>query len=442
MSKGSSALRLEVVEGPQAGLGLDLEGPVIVGRSSARATFVLKDSEASRRHASLIPQGQSVNVQDLGSTNGTFVNDERIDERRMVGVGDRLRIGTSVIEVQPGPGFEEPATAAAEEEPAPADAEPATEDEAEAELETQVEPAVEAEAAVAEAEPEPAEPEPEPVAEADPTAEELEAEPVEGEPDVPADEPAAEAAVAEEPEPPEAEAADEAAEPVVEAEEEPEPEPEPEPEEEDTGETAAEDGAPDRSAEEAAALAAITAAVEAGELAKRLHGRLQESFSDVLHAWSNRDPDLMRPYVSQAHLERARAAADQLDREYQVNYIKALDLRDVAVRRPPDDRPGGPVEVYLSFVARDWIEDLRTGEVLEGDSSELQAFTERWTFVREGRRGWVIDFVESMWTGPAEGTDPEDWLGLPPGSYTRRARPATWRQWDGVEWDAVPAPTG
>jgi pSer/pThr/pTyr-binding forkhead associated (FHA) protein/predicted lipid-binding transport protein (Tim44 family) len=440
MSKGSSALRLEVVEGPQAGLGLDLEGPVIVGRSSARATFVLKDSEASRRHASLIPQGQSVNVQDLGSTNGTFVNDERIDERRMVGVGDRLRIGTSVIEVQPGPGFEEPATAAAEEEPAPADAEPATEDEAEAELETQVEPAVEAEAAVAEAEPEPAEPEPEPVAEADPTAEELEAEPVEGEPDVPADEPAAEAAVAEEPEPPEAEAADEAAEPVVEAEEEPEPEPEPE--EEDTGETAAEDGAPDRSAEEAAALAAITAAVEAGELAKRLHGRLQESFSDVLHAWSNRDPDLMRPYVSQAHLERARAAADQLDREYQVNYIKALDLRDVAVRRPPDDRPGGPVEVYLSFVARDWIEDLRTGEVLEGDSSELQAFTERWTFVREGRRGWVIDFVESMWTGPAEGTDPEDWLGLPPGSYTRRARPATWRQWDGVEWDAVPAPTG
>src|SRR2546423_7222542 len=143
MSKGSSALRLEVVEGPQSGEGLDLEGPVVVGRSSARATFVLKDSEASRRHASLIPQGQSVNVQDLGSTNGTFVNDERIDERRMVEVGDRLRIGTTLIEVRPGPGFQEPA--AAEEEPAPADAEPATEDEAEAELAEQVEPAVEAE---------------------------------------------------------------------------------------------------------------------------------------------------------------------------------------------------------------------------------------------------------------------------------------------------------
>src|SRR2546423_4170440 len=159
MSKGSSALRLEVVEGPQSGEGLDLEGPVVVGRSSARATFVLTDSEASRRHASLIPQGQSVNVQDLGSTNGTFVNDERIDERRMVEVGDRLRIGTTVIEVQAGPGFEEPAAAAAaEEEPVPADAEPATEDEAEAELATQVEPAVEAEPE----EPQPEEPEPEP----------------------------------------------------------------------------------------------------------------------------------------------------------------------------------------------------------------------------------------------------------------------------------------
>src|SRR5437763_1597625 len=204
MSKGSSALRLEVVEGPQSGMGLDLEGPVIVGRSSSRSTFVLKDSEASRRHASLIPQGQSVNVQDLGSTNGTFVNEERIDERRMVEVGDRLRIGTTVIEVRPGPGVKEPAAPGeAEEEPAPA--------------------------------------------------------------------------------------ADEEAEPVAEADEpESEEAAEPEPEEEDTGETAveaaAEDGAPDQSSEEAAALAAITAAVEAGELAKRLHGRLQESFSDVLHA--------------------------------------------------------------------------------------------------------------------------------------------------------------
>jgi predicted lipid-binding transport protein (Tim44 family) len=354
----------------------------------------------------------------------------------MVEVGDRLGIGTTVIEVRPGPGFEEPA--AAEEEPAPADAEPATEDEAEAELATQVEPAVEAEPETAvEAEPEPvAESE---VPEADPTEAELEAEPDEAEPDVPDEEPAAEA----EPEPAEEEA-DPAAE--EEAEAEPSDEPEVEPEEEDTGETAVEaapeDGAPDQSSDEAAAVAAITAAVEAGELAKRLHGRIQESFSAVLHAWSNRDPDLMRPYVSQAHLERAREAADQLDRDYQINYIKALDLRDVAVRRPPDDRPGGPVEVYLSFLARDWIEDLRSGEVLEGDSAELQAFTERWTFVREGRRGWVIDYVESMWSGPAEGTDPEDWLGLPPGSYARRARPATWRQWDGVEWDAVPAPTG
>src|SRR2546430_2318961 len=123
MSKGSSALRLEVVEGPQSGMGLDLEGPVIIGRSSSRSTFVLKDSEASRRHASLIPQGQSVNVQDLGSTNGTFVNDERIDERRMVEVGDRLRIGTTVIEVRPGPGVKEPA--AAEDEAAAGGAGPA-----------------------------------------------------------------------------------------------------------------------------------------------------------------------------------------------------------------------------------------------------------------------------------------------------------------------------
>ena len=163
-----------------------------------------------------------------------------------------------------------------------------------------------------------------------------------------------------------------------------------------------------------------------------------------MYAWSNRDAEKMRPYVSRAHLQRARQAAEELDRLFQVNYVRDLDLRDVAVPRPEGDEvQRGVADVYVSFVARDWIEDLRSGEVVEGESGELQAFTERWTFVREGRHGWVIDAVQSVWTAPAEGTDPEDWLGLPPGWYSRRSRPSSWRHWDGAIWeDVAAAPTG
>src|SRR5205085_2879574 len=146
------------------------------------------------------------------------------------------------------------------------------------------------------------------------------------------------------------------------------------------------------------AHAGVMEAISAAEIAKDLHNRVVESFGSVLHAWSNRDADEMRPYVSDAYLDRTIDALEELENDFQINSIEELDLKDVAVRRPSAEQAErGPAEAYLAFLARDWIEDLRTGEVLDGDSSEVRAFLERWTFVREGRRGWVIDRVESVW---------------------------------------------
>src|SRR5918912_3163254 len=111
-------LRLRIVEGRDAGQEIELDGPVVVGRSSARATLVIRDPETSRRHASLIPEGQALNVQDLGSTNGTFVNGERIEDRHVAVPGDRITMGTTVLEVALAPGAEaqEPEPAAPAQE--------------------------------------------------------------------------------------------------------------------------------------------------------------------------------------------------------------------------------------------------------------------------------------------------------------------------------------
>src|SRR3954462_216731 len=77
-------IKLQIIEGPDAGQELDVEGAAVIGRDPSSAALVLQDSEASRRHASLIPEGQSLNVEDLGSTNGTFVNGERLGGARGV----------------------------------------------------------------------------------------------------------------------------------------------------------------------------------------------------------------------------------------------------------------------------------------------------------------------------------------------------------------------
>ena len=70
---------------------------VIIGRSS-ELDVVLMEDMVSRRHAVLRVQGEKIELQDRGSTNGTFVNGEKVG-KAVVGKGDRILIGTSIMKV-------------------------------------------------------------------------------------------------------------------------------------------------------------------------------------------------------------------------------------------------------------------------------------------------------------------------------------------------------
>lgn len=71
--------------------------PVVVGRSSD-LDMVLVEEMVSRRHAHIEMRSGVVHVEDLGSTNGTFVNGERV-QRASLTEGDRLLIGTSILKL-------------------------------------------------------------------------------------------------------------------------------------------------------------------------------------------------------------------------------------------------------------------------------------------------------------------------------------------------------
>jgi len=70
---------------------------VVIGRSSD-LDMVLVEELVSRRHASIVVHGGVVTIEDLGSTNGTFVNGERI-QKATLREGDRVLIGTSILKV-------------------------------------------------------------------------------------------------------------------------------------------------------------------------------------------------------------------------------------------------------------------------------------------------------------------------------------------------------
>jgi pSer/pThr/pTyr-binding forkhead associated (FHA) protein len=73
---------------------LPANAELTIGRSG-ELDMVLTEDMVSRRHAKLVVNGDQMTIQDLDSTNGTFVNGERIKRAKLV-EGDRLLIGTSI----------------------------------------------------------------------------------------------------------------------------------------------------------------------------------------------------------------------------------------------------------------------------------------------------------------------------------------------------------
>jgi len=96
----SGPTRLVVTEGALRGTILPLgSSSVLVGRSPS-CTLVLDDDYSSSRHARLFQQGDQWFVEDLGSTNGTFVGDHRVESPTPVPTGTPVRVGRSVLELQ------------------------------------------------------------------------------------------------------------------------------------------------------------------------------------------------------------------------------------------------------------------------------------------------------------------------------------------------------
>jgi len=91
MGVSTQAGRLVVMDGPLTGQGFNIQGPIEIGREAHPVTIPY-DTMASRHHARISPTVGGFEITDLGSTNGTFVNGNKVSSR-LLWTGDMIRIG-------------------------------------------------------------------------------------------------------------------------------------------------------------------------------------------------------------------------------------------------------------------------------------------------------------------------------------------------------------
>ncbi len=90
--------RVVIINGDNAGAGYPVKGTLSFGRADAN-TVTLKDAKVSRQHAQIQQQGKEFILIDLNSSNGTFVNGERIEEHVLAN-GDEIQIGDVLLQFQ------------------------------------------------------------------------------------------------------------------------------------------------------------------------------------------------------------------------------------------------------------------------------------------------------------------------------------------------------
>ena len=92
--------KVVIVDGPSAGMSVPLdEAPILIGRG-ADAAIRLDDDYVSTRHARIGSSDGTWYVEDLGSTNGTYIGSQRLTQATAIQLGTQVRIGKTTIELK------------------------------------------------------------------------------------------------------------------------------------------------------------------------------------------------------------------------------------------------------------------------------------------------------------------------------------------------------
>ena len=127
-----------------------------------------------------------------------------------------------------------------------------------------------------------------------------------------------------------------------------------------------------------------------------LKKRVREAFFPIQMAWEKRSVEECRPFVSEALYERHQLQLEGYEKQNRVNRIADLRLNDVQIVRIHNVTEDGEDRfvAYIQCSARDWMEDTRTGRMINGNKTSATQFEQYWSFTRHADNGWVLDEIQ------------------------------------------------
>jgi inner membrane protein import complex subunit Tim44-like protein len=127
-----------------------------------------------------------------------------------------------------------------------------------------------------------------------------------------------------------------------------------------------------------------------------LKQRVREAFFPIQMSWEKRSVEESRPFVSDALYERHRLQLEGYEKQNRANRIADLRLNEIQLVRIYNVTEDGEDRfvAYVSCSARDWMEDTRTGALMNGNKTSATTFEQYWTFTRHPYHGWVLDEIQ------------------------------------------------
>ena len=147
---------------------------------------------------------------------------------------------------------------------------------------------------------------------------------------------------------------------------------------------------------EAAALIERISAADGGWNMENLKNRVAECYFKVQEAWTERNQEIARGYMSRRLYENHKAETDLMIAKGERNVLKDIDLLEARIVEAVDytDNSRDQFWVYIKGAMIDYKAREPGGEVISGKPHEQEKFTELWKFTRENGR-WVLDEIDS-----------------------------------------------